>query len=451
MLIYQKSLLELVKETRFHNRGDKQSTVKAWIRHRLEKDMNSYRWNGWNHTSVRVTFQEDREISRKFGKALAYAFSADFEAYECVDLCNEYKFRRIRNRVALDSVLSRHFTRTSFYSCSDCGEILESGADNLYFAYHDNPVCGSCIDDNYRYSDYDDTFISEDDYNDRYNSDDDDDDEDDSLILQYHNSNPEHIPSDYDNRKPRVLMGLELECEMKDGVSREDKAHELLNAVGFYKNDSGKEYRYCELERDGSLSYGFEIVTGFTGLDVHRKQLEFFKNPWDGVKSHNTSTCGLHVHICKSSMTLYHAAKLVFFINDEKNHALIKALARRTASSYAQIKNKSNIVWLKNARECRNPLDNLNTDRYEALNFQNHKTIEFRLFKGTLKYETIQSCLEFAFLSWHFTRDASIQNLTIPKFLEFINKPENRNDSIYLREYLKSKGFDTFVANKKVA
>jgi len=69
-----------------------------------------------------------------------------------------------------------------------------------------------------------------------------------------------------------------------------------------------------------------------------------------------------------------------------------------------------------------------------------------------LKYETIQACLEFSFLSWHFTKDASIKDLTMSKFLEFINKPENRSDSIYLREYLQSKGFmNVFVPNKKVA
>jgi hypothetical protein len=151
-------------------------------------------------------------------------------------------------------------------------------------------------------------------------------------------------------------------------------------------------------------------------------------------------------------MTLYHGAKLILFVNDEKNHSLIKALARRTESGYAKIKNKKdNIVWLKNARETRNPLNNLNADRYEALNFQNPNTIEFRLFKGTLRYETIQACLEFSFLSWHFTKDASIKDLTISKFLEFINKPENRSDSIHLRSYLEQKGFNVFVPNKKIA
>ena len=450
MLLYL-SLAENVENTTWHTHADKVSTIRTWIHQNLELKNKSYRWNGYSVNIMRENFARERLISKEFGMILGLLLANGADVSDCVELCNRSRFRKVRNRTALDSVLSDHFPRNNFFSCSDCGEIMDSDGDRLHWAYHDTAVCESCIDDNYRYSDFDDTYITRDDYYDRYESDDADDD--DSVIHQYHQSNPQHIPSEYDKRTPRVLMGLELECEVSDDYLREDKAHEVLDAIGYYRTDDGESgFKYCEIERDGSLNHGFEIVTGFTGLDVHRKQLEFFKNTWDGVKSHNTSTCGLHVHVCKANMTLYHAAKLIFFINDEKNHALIKALARRTSSSYAQIKNKTgNIVWLKDARKTRNPLNNLNADRYEALNFQNDKTIEFRLFRGSLKYETIQSCLEFSFLSWHFTRDASIKNLTIEKFLEFINKPENRDDSIYLREYLKNKGFETFIANKKIA
>jgi hypothetical protein len=93
---------------------------------------------------------------------------------------------------------------------------------------------------------------------------------------------------------------------------------------------------------------------------------------------------------------------------------------------------------------------NLNSDRYEALNFKNEKTIEFRLFKGTLKYQTIMACLEFSFATWHFCKDASQNELTTAKFLEFISKPENRCDTRFLRTYLKEKGF-TLAEKEKPA
>lgn len=97
----------------------------------------------------------------------------------------------------------------------------------------------------------------------------------------------------------------------------------------------------------------------------------------------------------------------------------------------------------------------LNADRYEALNFKNEKTVEFRLFKGSLKYETIMACLEFTYATWFFCRDASTKNLTTDQFLKFICANQNRKDTKFLRSFLKSKGFVMPESNihflKKVA
>jgi hypothetical protein len=200
------------------------------------------------------------------------------------------------------------------------------------------------------------------------------------------------------------------------------------------------------MEEDGSLDNGFEMVTAYTGLDVHKAQLQYFKNKTAGLTSHNTSTCGLHVHVCKSSMTTLHAAKMVLFINDPANIDLVKCIARRTDASYSKIKNKKDDKhWLKDSVHSSKDKDEqirrMNSDRYEALNFKNDRTIEFRLFKGTLKYETMIACLEFSFACWHFTASASTSELTTGKFLEFICMPEHRKDTRFLRAYLKEKGY----------
>jgi hypothetical protein len=443
----RKSLAEMLKDAVIFDSGEKKRIIKDWINYRL-RDYKDYRYHS---TYLRRDYVELKRSSQMLGGMLGQCYR-DKDIETALSIINDRAFRTIRRRGDFISVLEKLFPEAPFYSCDDCGEIMDSEGDRINWAYESNPICSDCIEADYTFYDPEDTYIRNSDYNERLSED--DDDCDDSIIGEYHSSDPCHIPSTFDNRKPKVLIGLELEIEVSERHERESKAEHMLNVIGTYRNEkTGSYYRYCQAERDGSLDYGFEIVTGFTGLDIHRKQLEYFKNPLSGLKSHNTSTCGLHVHICKSTMSLYHGAKLILFINDEKNSELIKTIARRSESGYAKIKNKKdNIVWLKQARETRNPLNNLNNDRYEALNFQNPNTIEFRLFKGTLKYETIQACLEFSFLSWHFTKDASIKDLTSAKFLEFINKPENRSDSIYLREYLQSKGFmNVFVPNKKIA
>ena len=78
---------------------------------------------------------------------------------------------------------------------------------------------------------------------------------------------------------------------------------------------------------------------------------------------------------------------------------------------------------------------------FEAVNFQPERTIEFRLFRGTLRYETIMACLEFTYAAWFFTRDTGQQDLTADHFLKYISQPNNRKDTVNLRSYLKDKGF----------
>jgi hypothetical protein len=284
--------------------------------------------------------------------------------------------------------------------------------------------------------------------------DDDEEYSENKNIREYHTCSDHlgHIPSKYDDRKPRVLLGLELEMEIKDSYCRDDRAGDLLKNVGEYKN-----HTYALCENDGSLDHGFEMVTAYTGLDVHSEQLKFFaEGGLKGAISHDSDNCGLHVHICKADMTTLHGAKMILFINDQANYKLIKAIARRDDSDYAKIKNKKDdTYWLKDAvRGCdskRSQLRSLNADRYEALNFKNTNTVEFRLFKGSLVYSTIMSCLEFTYATWFFTRQSSTKNLTTDHFLKFICANENRADTKNLRAYLKAKGFELPEKNTVVA
>jgi len=320
--------------------------------------------------------------------------------------------------------------------CSDC-EYIESEDDGSWVYNGDRWVCSSCRENSYRWSDYHDSVVHEDDEEPDY-EDDEEQEEESRFIGGYHSSKRKLglIPTEFSKRETKIYMGLELEMEVGDGCDREAKAEELFEAIGV----TPEGHNYCFLEDDGSLSHGFEMVTGYTGLDVHAKQLEFFKHRWADVKSHDTKTCGLHVHICKKGMSMFHAAKLILFMHDSRNQRLFRTIARRDGNRYSQVKNKTaDYAWLKHGK--RNGMQRLNEDRYESVNFQPERTIEFRLFKGTLRYETIMSCLEFTYMAWFFSRDTGQQDLTTDNFLKFISQPDNRKDTINLRSFLRSKGF----------
>jgi len=394
--------------------------------HRPDRDCYQYR----RQTLAQI---KQRRLERK-QFALSFAQCVrDQDSVEALELINEYRSKEISHDFigVFDSVF-----KESIFQCGDCSDYF---CDDEYHNVQDDfGVCNDCVH-NYTYSDRH-QYYSE------HSDDDEDEDREYENIGGRHSSKHEldHIPSLYDQRKPRVLLGLELEMEIDGAYDLDDRAGLLLSSLGRCQTPSDN-YLYALCEDDCSIDRGFELVTAYTGLDVHAKQLEFFDTRFKGAKSHNTDTCGLHVHICKSSMTTLHASKMVLFINDPANHNLVFALARRDKSSYCKIYDKkSDKSWIKNAllrTKRKDQIQALNPDRYEALNFQNEKTVEFRLFKGTLKYSTIMACLEFTFATWHFCKEASTSQLTTAGFLDFICQPENRKDSKFLRSYLREKGF----------
>jgi len=400
----------------------KQGESIRYIRHVISNnlDCREHRWG-----RIGSGFLDTRKRYKNFGRDMG-VFIRDDDSSSALDLINE---TNVNHRHGWAYFMDVHFSG-HYFTCHDCDSIFSD--DDAHNAYDDYSVCGGCVE-NFRYSERHGFYVR----------DDDDDYSENENIREYHTSSDclGHIPSKYDNRTPRVLLGLELEMEIKGEYSRDERAGTLLESVGNYDH-----HTYALCENDGSLNHGFELVTAYTGLDVHAEQLAFFKSGLRGAISHDSDNCGLHVHICKADMSTLHGAKMILFINDPSNQKLIKAIARRDNSGFAKFKNKqTDKNWLKSAMSCeskRSQLRNLNSDRYEALNFKNDKTVEFRLFKGSLVFETIMSCLEFTYATWFFTRDASTKNMTIDGFLKFICANENRGDTKFLRAYLKAKGFD---------
>lgn len=197
----------------------------------------------------------------------------------------------------------------------------------------------------------------------------------------------------------RGYFGLEI--EMDDGDGR-DVCDEFANSIG-------EKLLYCKY--DGSLGEnGVECVT-------HPMTLDFALNcfPWNkfhdiardhGYKSHDTDTCGLHIHVSRTyfgdtkkqqNRTIGKAIRLIEKFWDE----YIVKFSRRTGGDgfrYCK-KNHADILSADDTEERCNELDtklcHVRHDRYQAVNLQNSDTVEFRFFKGTLKVDTIKAMVQF--------------------------------------------------------
>ena len=185
-------------------------------------------------------------------------------------------------------------------------------------------------------------------------------------------------------------FGVELEIDQAGKDS--DNADELLT-IG--NRDADCIY----IKGDGSLDDGMEIVTHPMSLDYH-KQFQ-----WDeimkkaislGYRSHQTSTCGLHIHVNRSCLGESREeqdeviSRILYFVEHHWNELL--KFSRR--SEYAMNRWASRYGYENSAKAILDKAKKGNNGRYAAVNLMNYSTIEFRLFRGTLKINTFMATLE---------------------------------------------------------
>src|SRR5690606_34675899 len=101
------------------------------------------------------------------------------------------------------------------------------------------------------------------------------------------------------------------------------------------------------IKHDGSIGYGFEIVSAPATFEVHQEIWERFFDKFLKSKKLRTSfNCGMHIHINKSSLSLLQMGKFLNFIYAQDNRKFIKHISGRE-SSYASLELNKNISDIK--------------------------------------------------------------------------------------------------------
>jgi hypothetical protein len=188
-----------------------------------------------------------------------------------------------------------------------------------------------------------------------------------------------------------LYLGVELEIDNAGEDSY--NAEELLRVANRLD-----EHLY--IKHDGSLNDGMELVSHPCTLEYHMKHL-----PWQdickkavemGYTSHNAGTAGLHCHVSRSALGgLYLEqdeviARILYFMEAHFNEMLrfsrrTEAQLNRWAARYGYKERPKDV--LEHAK-------NSNLGRYAAVNLQPYDTIEFRIFRGTLKYSSFIAALQ---------------------------------------------------------
>lgn len=227
------------------------------------------------------------------------------------------------------------------------------------------------------------------------------------------------------------FFGVELEI---DGAGKDDDyAGEILEIAN-------ADEQHIYIKSDGSLDDGMELVSHPHTLEAHKEYnwSDVMKKAISlGYRSHQTSTCGLHIHVNRDSLADSREeqddiiSRILYFVEQHWNEIL--KFTRR--SEYSINRWAARYGYEHTPKAIMDKAKKGNNGRYAAVNLCNYHTIEFRMFRGTLKYNTFIAAIQFVNricdVAMNNTDD-SLAKISWSEFVSGINEPE-------LIQYLKER------------
>lgn len=235
-----------------------------------------------------------------------------------------------------------------------------------------------------------------------------------------------------DEEHTEMFIGTEVETEGKDGD--EDTLDERIEITKNYGEDEDCIYQM----HDGSLDEsGIECITQpMSKAFWDAFDFEGWMKELRGANaiSHDSSHCGLHVHLSREWMLTddrdkqaIYVARMRQFIAD--NQEWVEKFCRRGANhwcAYSKTFDKyESKPTDKKEREEKHKASGKQGDRYQSVNNTNSATIEFRIFRGTLIPNTYRAAVEFCLrlVDYIITHEDGTE--TLYDFLHYKPLPES--------------------------
>ena len=310
---------------------------------------------------------------------------AERNAVKCKD-CGKYFADDTTYVANHGQVCSTCRANTDKYAkCQDCGNYFL--VDDLEEAYNGKMYCSDCIE-----------------YHQPY----------DGRVLNYH----EKYDLDFFGKDADCHFGIELEID--EGGESSNNSRKIWKAIG---------EDHAVMMHDGSLDDGFEIVSAPATYEAHMNIIKW-KEAMDkakelGYRSHQPGTCGLHIHCERKyfgdiDKDLLEDKFAMLFAN---NVEWIKKFSRRRNFEYCHIDEEA--TWKTTVEEAMR--GEIKAKPYKggshsvAVNYGTDKpTIEIRIFRGTLNYNTFVATLQFVQMFCLFLKKKSTGALAKVSLADFI-------------------------------
>ena len=219
---------------------------------------------------------------------------------------------------------------------------------------------------------------------------------------------PHYMP--YENENTALLLGAEI--EIAGNIHEPDRETVVKKCIQIMNGSDSDEEDLIYSTHDGTVQ--IELDTMPCSLEFHKNKMnykELFKYLDKlGYKGHDCDCAGLHIHANRSYLgktTLLQQltiSKILYII--EKFNDQICVIARRN-NDYSRFVGKGkfedSVVELYGRYK--------NIGKRVALNLEHRDTIEFRMFKSTLKPETLLLTFEFVKDIIDFAKSINIEKV----------------------------------------
>lgn len=350
---------------------------------------------------------------------------------DCVYTCESCDFTTTDEEdLQLSRVSCRRSSGTQYlcescrWTCTDCDTNYSNNVDNCGTNCEDQPTCELCAE-NYSYCEScsstcpSDSMRETEEGSGEYECESCHTDRESDLIRD-HSYKPDPIFHRATNEAVKgkgLYFGVEVEVDSLPGA-RLDMDDTIIDS-----GISDLPLLYCK--SDGSLTNGFEIVS-------HPATMAYWREhdcAWmpslvkSGFRSYDTTTCGMHVHMSRNWFSKLDIVKLLKFF--KLNHKFILRLSRRT---HKELGNRTPLChWAaideRPDKEMCKMVNGRGYDprgRYRAINLENRRTIEIRIFQGTLSPAGFKRNITFCFALAHFVKTASLKSLGMRAFLRWL-------------------------------
>lgn len=254
-----------------------------------------------------------------------------------------------------------------------------------------------------------------------------------------------------------LLIGAEIEVGGNNNISSDnDKNSTVKKCIQIMNGSDSDEENLIYSTHDSTVQIEFDTMP--CSLEFHKNKMnyrEMFEYlDKEGYKGHDCETAGLHIHanrnyLGKSRISQELVISKILYILEKFNDEIC-VIARRD-NEYSEFvgskKEENSLVELYGKYK--------DHGKRAALNLQHKDTIEFRMFRSTLKYETFILTLEFVKDIIDFAKSSSIEEIELIKWADLMKlfSPALRNyyTERYNKQYKKTMNEDETLLKRQIS